>query len=383
MTPLVFDVAGVPVPQGSAKAFNRKGGGQPIVTHDAKGLAGWRNDVAKAARDAKRGDTTLLMGPVAIRITFRLSRPASHASARGGCCRPRRASRSFARPRQVRPRRARRPHRGRLQGRQPGQRADRPEGLRGARPPAGRPHRGRRARPFRAERARRARPVRGALHLAVLVAALAAGVLAFAAPRSAAVYPSGLSAGGGIETDQRQSGALSATPRSSLRHDPTDIPVSVPSAIPGNLLAPQGVLRRDRVDRDHVEATTTAPRAHTHARSGDGPPAVAPSAGRPLRPVYPRGRRSATSPAPRPGTGPAARGCTPRCTTTATAPTFRPSSVRSPTARRRASRSPSSRSAPAVGGRGARTSSTSRSRHSGRSACRCPWGWHVTVELLP
>src|SRR4051794_37886470 len=83
MTPLVFDVAGVPVPQGSAKAFNRKGGGQPIVTHDAKGLDAWRRDIAAAARLAKRGDTTLLMGPVGLRITFRLTRPASHYGARG------------------------------------------------------------------------------------------------------------------------------------------------------------------------------------------------------------------------------------------------------------------------------------------------------------
>lgn len=121
--------------------------------------------------------------------------------------------------------------------------------------------------------------MRGGLHLVVLIAALAAGVLAFAAPRSAAVYPSSLSAGGGLETDQRQSGALSATPRSSLRHDPTDIPVSVPSAIPGNLLAPQGVLRRDRVDRDHVEATSAAPRAHTHTARAMSPPS--PGASRP------------------------------------------------------------------------------------------------------
>jgi Holliday junction resolvase RusA-like endonuclease len=83
MTRLVFDVAGTPVPQGSAKAFNRKGGGPPIVTHDAKGLHAWRNDIAKAARDAKAGDTTLLMGPVGLRITFRLTRPASHYGTRG------------------------------------------------------------------------------------------------------------------------------------------------------------------------------------------------------------------------------------------------------------------------------------------------------------
>jgi hypothetical protein len=116
---------------------------------------------------------------------------------------------------------------------------------------------------------------RRSLHGPIVIVALAAGFMgASAAPRSAAVYPSGLSAGGGIETDQRQSGALSATPRSSLRHDPTAIAAPVVSAIPGISSRTPGVLRRDRVvTGNHVEATSAAPRAsHTPTARATVPP---------------------------------------------------------------------------------------------------------------
>ncbi len=70
-----FEVAGDPVPQGSMRAFARRG--RAVVTHSAPArLADWRQAIGWAAREAQRGPG-LLAGAVAVRATFRLQRPGS------------------------------------------------------------------------------------------------------------------------------------------------------------------------------------------------------------------------------------------------------------------------------------------------------------------
>lgn len=77
---IAFDVAGLPVPQGSTRAFVTKGG-KAIVTHDNGGnLRAWREAIATEARGAA---ASLLEGPVAVRATFLLPRPAGHSGRRG------------------------------------------------------------------------------------------------------------------------------------------------------------------------------------------------------------------------------------------------------------------------------------------------------------
>lgn len=71
--PLTFSVDGLPVPQGSMRAFVIKG--RAMVTHGAgKELAVWRQAIAARAREA---GATPQPGPVAITLTFRLLRPPS------------------------------------------------------------------------------------------------------------------------------------------------------------------------------------------------------------------------------------------------------------------------------------------------------------------
>lgn len=74
MNEVTFFVAGIPIPQGSMKAFNNPSGGRPIVTSDNKGLAGWRSRIAK---EAQRHCSEVFECPVAVVITFKLPRPVS------------------------------------------------------------------------------------------------------------------------------------------------------------------------------------------------------------------------------------------------------------------------------------------------------------------
>ena len=67
-----FDVSGLPVPQGSTRAFIVNG--RPIITSTSKGLSLWRQIVADAAQRRVRQP---LEGPVAITLGFRLPRPKS------------------------------------------------------------------------------------------------------------------------------------------------------------------------------------------------------------------------------------------------------------------------------------------------------------------
>jgi Holliday junction resolvase RusA-like endonuclease len=75
-----FDVAGLPIPQGSMRAFARRGGGRPIVTGDNPRTKPWKAAVTAAAAEARQW---ICAGPVVVEIDFRLPRPKSHYGRRG------------------------------------------------------------------------------------------------------------------------------------------------------------------------------------------------------------------------------------------------------------------------------------------------------------
>jgi crossover junction endodeoxyribonuclease RusA len=68
-----FEVRGLPVAQGSMRAFLVKG--RPIITSTSKGLGAWRRLIADAAQASAPAE--LLEGPLAIDIRFLLPRPKS------------------------------------------------------------------------------------------------------------------------------------------------------------------------------------------------------------------------------------------------------------------------------------------------------------------
>lgn len=75
-TVLVFTAYGLPVPQGSTRAFVVKG--RAVTTSASTGLMPWRDTIASAARSAMALDgTALLDGPLFVAATFTLPRPAS------------------------------------------------------------------------------------------------------------------------------------------------------------------------------------------------------------------------------------------------------------------------------------------------------------------
>lgn len=87
MNPIVFEVFGVPQPQGSARAFMPKGRGRfPVVTSDNPKLKGWRREVSKAARQAYRGAP--MEGPVRVVAAFYLPRPKALRGDRAHVTRP-------------------------------------------------------------------------------------------------------------------------------------------------------------------------------------------------------------------------------------------------------------------------------------------------------
>lgn len=69
-----FFVPGLALPQGSAKAFVVKG--KARITSTTKGLAGWRERIALAARGA--GVLYREEGAVEVGVSFRFPRPKSH-----------------------------------------------------------------------------------------------------------------------------------------------------------------------------------------------------------------------------------------------------------------------------------------------------------------
>lgn len=79
MIEIAFDVRGLPVPQGTARAFIA--GGRAIVTTEANRtsspLGAWRTAIATEARAAIAGRPPL-RGPLEVGLAFRFPRPRSH-----------------------------------------------------------------------------------------------------------------------------------------------------------------------------------------------------------------------------------------------------------------------------------------------------------------
>jgi crossover junction endodeoxyribonuclease RusA len=73
---VVFEVAGVPQPQGS-KTIKRTKGGGAVVREDNPATEPWRNAVAAAAINAMEGGE-LLAGPLLLWVEFRFPRPKAH-----------------------------------------------------------------------------------------------------------------------------------------------------------------------------------------------------------------------------------------------------------------------------------------------------------------
>jgi len=69
---VAFQVYGLPVPQGSTRAFVVKG--RPIITSTSKGLPAWRHLVSS---EAQRHARTPFEGPVAVQLEFSLPKPKS------------------------------------------------------------------------------------------------------------------------------------------------------------------------------------------------------------------------------------------------------------------------------------------------------------------
>lgn len=70
-----FDVRGMPVSQGSVRAF--VAGNRAIVASVTAPLAAWRNAIATEAREATEGRAPM-SGPLSVMLAFRFPRPRSH-----------------------------------------------------------------------------------------------------------------------------------------------------------------------------------------------------------------------------------------------------------------------------------------------------------------
>lgn len=81
MTRVEFTVLGIPIQQGSSRAFVA-GGKAHIVSDTRRNLTAWRTAIATEAR-AQQRNTELLDGPVRVTATFRMPRPASHFAKSG------------------------------------------------------------------------------------------------------------------------------------------------------------------------------------------------------------------------------------------------------------------------------------------------------------
>lgn len=72
----IFDVIGIPVPQGSMKAFIPKGRSYPVITTDNKSLKNWRDLVSLVAQD--HAPEKPIKGAVQVMLLFRLPVPQSY-----------------------------------------------------------------------------------------------------------------------------------------------------------------------------------------------------------------------------------------------------------------------------------------------------------------
>lgn len=75
MRTVEFQVAGIPAPQGSHKAFMPRGARYPVVTDDNPRTKPWRASVAYAAMQVR--PSPLLDGPLCLTARFFLPRPKS------------------------------------------------------------------------------------------------------------------------------------------------------------------------------------------------------------------------------------------------------------------------------------------------------------------
>jgi Holliday junction resolvase RusA-like endonuclease len=73
---IAFTVYGVPVPQGSTKAFVPKGWKRPIITHDSARTKPWRQAIVDAALAQLDGHPPI-EDPVRLTVRFYLPRPKS------------------------------------------------------------------------------------------------------------------------------------------------------------------------------------------------------------------------------------------------------------------------------------------------------------------
>lgn len=81
---LACDVIGTPIPQGSQRAFNRKGGGRPIVTADNAKTRPWKDAITWAAQTAAhKAELQTIREPINVNVHFRFLRPTGHYGARG------------------------------------------------------------------------------------------------------------------------------------------------------------------------------------------------------------------------------------------------------------------------------------------------------------
>lgn len=85
---IAFRVAGRPAPQGSMRAYPRRGGPGTVIVHDnSDALASWRGAVRTAAVAAMAGRPPFV-GPVAVALQFALPRPKRGAATRYHARRP-------------------------------------------------------------------------------------------------------------------------------------------------------------------------------------------------------------------------------------------------------------------------------------------------------
>jgi Holliday junction resolvase RusA-like endonuclease len=93
--PITFEVVGLPVAQGSMRAFSLKRGGYAMVATNAKRLKPWRLEMKEAAAACVNGGGPIA-GAVAVDLLFRFPRPTGHYGKRG--LRPSAPQRMFTRP---------------------------------------------------------------------------------------------------------------------------------------------------------------------------------------------------------------------------------------------------------------------------------------------
>jgi len=73
---ITFTAYGIPAPQGSTKAFMRRGMRHPVVVADCARTKPWRQAIVDASRDTLRNHA-VMAGPVEVFVVFYLPRPKS------------------------------------------------------------------------------------------------------------------------------------------------------------------------------------------------------------------------------------------------------------------------------------------------------------------